>query len=95
MEFIMSENTEKLEYAIIPKGSRVSVMGCTYTLLEDAKVDGMQTDLDQVLKAQKDFDKGVGVGSSVMEDATYESLSIHGKEEFAENRSISCKNLID
>lgn len=47
--------------AVIPKGTNVQIMGCSYTLLEDVKVDGMQIYLDQVLKAQIDFKNGVGV----------------------------------
>ncbi|WP_333669410.1 hypothetical protein [Acinetobacter guillouiae] len=54
----MSENI-----AVIPKGTKVQIMGCSYTLLEDVKVDGMQIYLDQVLKAQIDFENGVGVCS--------------------------------
>lgn len=56
MEFVMSENI-----AVIPKGTKVQIMGCSYTLLEDVKVDGMQVYLDQVLKAQIDFKNGVGI----------------------------------
>ncbi|WP_335956416.1 hypothetical protein [Acinetobacter bereziniae] len=47
--------------AVIPKGTSVQIMGCSYTLLEDVKVDGMQIYLDQVLKAQIDYKNGVGV----------------------------------
>ncbi len=49
--------------AVIPKGTRVQIMGCSYTLLEDIKVNGTQGDLDKILKAQDDFDNGVGVCS--------------------------------
>ena len=52
----MSENI-----AVIPKGTKVQIMGCSYTLLEDAKVDGYQTNLDYILKEQENFDKGIGV----------------------------------
>ena len=52
----MSENI-----AVIPKGTKVQIMGCSYTLLEDAKVDGNQTNLDYILKEQENFDKGIGV----------------------------------
>ncbi len=55
-EFVMSENI-----AVIPKGTKVQIMGCSYTLLEDAKVDGNQTNLDYILKEQENFDKGIGV----------------------------------
>lgn len=51
MEFVMGENI-----AVIPKGTKIQIMGCSYTLLEDVKVDGMQIYLDKVLKAQEDFD---------------------------------------
>lgn len=57
-------NTKKeIEVAVIPKGSKVQIMGCSYTLLEDVKVDGVQIYLDQVLKAQIDFDNGIGITS--------------------------------
>lgn len=55
MGFIMSENI-----AIIPKGTKIQIMGCTYILLEDAKVTGTQRHLDNTLKAQVDFDQNVG-----------------------------------
>lgn len=51
----MSEK-EEIEIAVIPKGSRVSIMGCSYLLLEDAKVDGNQSRLNYVLEAQNNFD---------------------------------------
>ena len=54
---------DKKEIAIIPKGSYVSIMGCSYLLLEDTKVDGNQTYLNDALKAQSDYHKGVGVCS--------------------------------
>ena len=49
------------EIAIIPKGNKVQIMGCSYTLVEDVKVDGNQTNLDYILKEQENFDKGIGV----------------------------------
>ena len=58
LEFVMSENI-----AVIPKGTKIQIMGCSYTLLEDIKVNGTQGDLDNILKAQDDFDNGVGVCS--------------------------------
>ncbi|MFW1794984.1 hypothetical protein ACG9Y4_04690 [Acinetobacter guillouiae] len=54
----MSENA-----AVIPKGTNVQIMGCSYTLLDDVKVDGMQIHLDQTLEAQKNFGEGVGICS--------------------------------
>ena len=63
LEFIMSKNAEKLECAVIPKGSRVSVMGCSYLLLEDAKVDGNQTYLNDALKAQDNYDNDIDTTS--------------------------------
>ncbi|MBU3845924.1 MAG: hypothetical protein H9855_02900 [Candidatus Acinetobacter avistercoris] len=51
------------EIAIIPKGSYVSIMGCSYLLLEDTNVDGNQTYLNDALKAQSDYRNGVGVCS--------------------------------
>lgn len=56
MEFVMSEK----EIAVIPKGSCVSIMGCRFTLLEDAQVEANQTNLDYILQDQKDFDNGIG-----------------------------------
>ena len=47
---------QEIEVAIIPKGSKIQIMGCSYTLLEDVKVDGIQSRLDYVLKAQDDFE---------------------------------------
>lgn len=32
--------SEKKEFAILPKGSYVSIMGCRITLAEDVKVEG-------------------------------------------------------
>lgn len=54
----MSENI-----AVIPKGTKVQIMGCSYTLLEAVKVDGKQIYLDQVLKAQQDFENGIDIVS--------------------------------
>jgi len=62
LEFDMNTKKE-IEVAVIPKGSKVQIMGCSYTLLEDVKVDGVQIYLDQVLKAQIDFDNGIGITS--------------------------------
>ncbi|WON80515.1 hypothetical protein OK024_01325 [Acinetobacter sp. UGAL515B_02] len=52
-------NIEK-EVAVIPKGTKIQIMGCSYILLKDVKVDGMQIYLDQILKAQKEFENGIG-----------------------------------
>lgn len=52
----MSENI-----AVIPKGTKVQIMGCSYALLEDVKVDGMQGNLDEVLKAQENFNNSIGI----------------------------------
>lgn len=49
------------EIAVIPKGTKIQIMGCSYFLLEDAKVNGMQLHLEQVLKAQNDFENEVCV----------------------------------
>lgn len=56
MEFVMSENI-----AVIPKGTKVQIMGCSYTLLEDVKVDGIQIYLEQALKAQQDFESEINI----------------------------------
>lgn len=58
MEFIMSE---KQEYAILPMGSYVSIMGCRITLAEDAKVEGNQSNIDYILKEQENFNIGIGI----------------------------------
>ncbi|AXY60219.1 hypothetical protein [Acinetobacter sp. WCHAc010052] len=47
--------------AVIPKGTKVQIMGCSYLLLEDVKVEGIQNYLDYVLKVQSDFENGLCV----------------------------------
>jgi hypothetical protein len=49
------------EIAVIPKGTDIQIMGCTYTILEDVKVNEYQKHLDDVLKAQNDYQNGIGV----------------------------------
>ncbi|MFW1746255.1 hypothetical protein ACG9XW_08545 [Acinetobacter guillouiae] len=56
----MSENKE---FAIIPKGNYVSIMGCRIILAEDAKVEGNQSDIDYILNDQENFNNGIGVVS--------------------------------
>jgi hypothetical protein len=63
MEFVMSE---KKEFAIIPKGNYVSIMGCRITLAEDTKVEGNQSDVDYILKEQENFNNGIGVMGSAI-----------------------------
>lgn len=53
-------NNQK-EVAIIPKGTKIQIMGCSCTLLEDASIEGDQANLDYILKEQDNFDKGIGV----------------------------------
>jgi len=61
MGFIMSENIE-----VISKGTNIQNMSCSYTLLEDVKVDGMKIYFNQVLKAQVDFENGIGaIGGAI------------------------------
>ena len=55
--------SEKKEFAIIPKGNYVSIMGCRITLADDTKVEGNQSDVDYILKEQEKFNKGIGVVS--------------------------------
>ncbi|WP_336943099.1 hypothetical protein [Acinetobacter modestus] len=52
--------------AIIPKGTQVRIMGCAITLLEDAKVEANQSDLDYILKEQMDWlnQPKIGMASS-------------------------------
>lgn len=47
--------------AVIPKGTRVQIMGCSFTLLEDVKVEASQSDLDYIIKKQENFKNGIGV----------------------------------
>lgn len=47
--------------AVIPKGTKIQIMGCSYFLLEDVKVDAIQVRLEQVLEAQNDFENEVHV----------------------------------
>lgn len=56
----MSEK-EEIEIAVIPKGSKVQIMGCQIILAEDTKVEGDQASLDFILKEQENFDEGIGV----------------------------------
>ena len=57
----------QLEYAIIPKGSCVSIMGCRITLAEDTKVEGNQANIDYILKDQENFNRGIGLVSEKTE----------------------------
>lgn len=57
--FVMSEK-EEIEIAVIPKGSKVQIMGCQIILAEDTKVEGDQASLDYILKDQEDFDNVIG-----------------------------------
>lgn len=59
----MSQNTENLECAIIPKGTQVSIMGCCVILLEDTMVNSTQKNINCILKAQEDYKKGIGITS--------------------------------
>ncbi|MBB4836892.1 hypothetical protein [Acinetobacter schindleri] len=58
----MSDQKE-IEVAVIPKGSKVQIMGCQIILAEDTKVEWDQASLDYILKEQEDFDKGIGIVS--------------------------------
>ncbi|MFX1824761.1 hypothetical protein [Acinetobacter sp. AS5] len=53
--------SDQKEVAVIPKGNKIQIMGCSYTLLEDVRVDGNQANLNYILKEQKNFEKGIGV----------------------------------
>ncbi|MEQ1412787.1 hypothetical protein [Acinetobacter indicus] len=53
--------SDQKEVAVIPKGNKIQIMGCSYTLLEDVRVDGNQVNLNYILKEQKNFEKGIGV----------------------------------
>ena len=66
--FIMNAKTE-IEVAVIPKGSKIQIMGCSYTLLEDVRVNGKQGSLDAIIEAQKEYEEqpkanGCGIKSS-------------------------------
>jgi glycerol-3-phosphate dehydrogenase len=65
VEFDMNTKKE-IEVAVIPKGSKVQIMGCSITLLEDAKVKANQSDLDYILKEQENFYKGMGIMGSAI-----------------------------
>ncbi|WP_407508643.1 hypothetical protein [Acinetobacter baumannii] len=57
--------------AVIPKGTKIQIMGCSYILQEDALVDGDQAILEATLKAQENFDNDVGVvGGHGLKNAT-------------------------
>ncbi|OTU28501.1 MULTISPECIES: hypothetical protein [Acinetobacter] len=63
------------EIALIPKGAKVQIMGCTYTLIEEANVEGYQSQLNDILKAQKDFDEEIRIcGSRFMNSANQPHL---------------------
>ena len=53
--------SNKKDVAVIPKGTKVQIMGCSYTLLEDTSVEGNQSNLNYILKEQDNFDKGIGI----------------------------------
>ena len=55
----MSENV-----AIIPKGTKVQIMGCSFTLLEDAMGTGNQMNLDKIIEDQTKFDGEVRINST-------------------------------
>lgn len=59
--------SDQREIAIIPKGAKIQIMGCSYTLLENANVEGSQDNLNYILKEQENFDKGIGIVSSKFE----------------------------
>ncbi|ENX00971.1 hypothetical protein F899_01604 [Acinetobacter sp. CIP 101934] len=61
---------DQKELAIIPKGTKIQIMGCSYTLLEDASVEGNQDNLNYILKEQENFNKGIGVVSNPKPKAT-------------------------
>lgn len=71
LEFVMGE--KKQEYAIIPKGSCVSIMGCRITLAEDTKVEGNQANIDYILKDQENFNRGIGVVGAALSNQLKES----------------------
>ena len=47
--------------AVIPKKTKVQIMGCSYELIDSVRVKGKQKYLNQALKAQTDFYNGVGI----------------------------------
>lgn len=52
------------EPEVLPKDTKVQIIGYTYTLLEDAKIDSNQRHLNNILMVQKDFQNGINVISS-------------------------------
>lgn len=63
-------NNQK-EITIIPKGTKIQIMGCSCTLLEDVKIDGNQDNVNYILKEQENFDKGIGVIDSTISKTSW------------------------
>ncbi|MFA3467978.1 hypothetical protein ABTE70_09340 [Acinetobacter baumannii] len=59
--------------AVIPKGTKIQIMGCSYILQEDALVDGDQAILEATLKAQENFNRGIGVVGGALSNQLKES----------------------
>ena len=93
LEFIMSEK-EEIEIAVIPKGSKVQIMGCRVTLVEDTKVEGDQASLDYILKDQEDYDNGIGVvgeGGLGSKLATGAMSAMHVSANICDQTNINCR----
>ena len=96
----MSKN-QGLERGIIPAGTRIKLYEGRVTLLEDVVVDANQEWINKAIQDEKDFYNGVGVvcyGACTpkkLDNDFSESLSESGREQFAENNVISCKNSIN
>jgi len=56
--------SDQKEIAIIPKGTKIQIMGCSCTLLVDASIEGNQDNLNYILREQENFDKGIGIVST-------------------------------
>ena len=70
---------EKVEIAILPKGTQVQIMGCRIALIEDTKVEGSQSNIDYILKEQENFSNGVGVIGSAVKDQNLSIAGLHHK----------------
>ena len=89
----MSEK-EEIEIAVIPKGSKVQIMGCRITLVEDTKVEGDQASLDYILKDQEEYDNGIGIigeGCLGSKLATGAMSAMHVSANICDQTNINCR----
>lgn len=53
----------KKKLQLFLKAPKIQITGCSITLLEDAKVEANQPNLDYILKYQENFDNDMGLVS--------------------------------